>query len=92
MIRALVISHQFNTKIVKCSKERKKENPFALRSITLSAKLNAVSVSRVGMYTGDVLFSLQIWRAEDLPQEYGGITQVSVYYPPRPSRAKHRWT
>lgn len=68
--------------MVKCTKERKKENPFALWSFTLSAKLNAVSVPRVGMYIGVVSFSLQICRVEDLPKEYRGIAQVSVRYPP----------
>lgn len=33
------------------------------------------------MYIGDVSFSLQIRKVEDLPQEYRGITQVSVCYP-----------
>lgn len=52
-------------------------------SITLSAKLNAVSLPRVGMYIGDVLFSPQICQAEDLWKEYCRVTQVSVFYRPR---------
>lgn len=52
-------------------------------SITLSAKLNAVSVPRVGMYIGDVLFSPQICQAEDLWKEYCRVMQVSVFYHPR---------
>lgn len=80
MIRAHVISHEFNTKTVKCLKERKKENLFALWSTALSAKLNPGFVPRVCMYT---VMSYFLYRyAEDLPQEYGGTTQVSVYYPP----------
>lgn len=72
--------------------KRKRENPFALWSITLSAKLNTVSVPRVGACIGDVLFSLQVLQSRGSPSGVlwnpPGECELSL----RPNGTKYRWT
>lgn len=72
--------------------KKKRENPFALQSITLSAKLSTVSVPRVGACIGDVLFSLQVLQSSGSPSGVLWNPPGECVLSPRPNGAKYRWT